>query len=114
VVCLVCDPAGPLIGSARGLGSAASFQPGTCLDEDEVPTDCAMAHDAEVYAQVSLPEGAWPGDDAIGTASDEVCRSEFEAYVGTAYGWAAGDRDVLCLVFDPEGPLTGSVRGSGQ
>jgi hypothetical protein len=129
VVCLVYDPAGPLTGSARGLGAAAAFQPGTCLDEDDLPTECATEHDAEVYAVVSLPEGAWPGDDAVGTASDEACGAEFEAYVGTAYdesalyfmyyaptedAWAAGDREVLCLVFDPEGPLTGSVRGSGQ
>jgi hypothetical protein len=129
VVCVVHDPAGTMTGSARSLGAQAAFQPGTCLDEDGLPTDCATAHDAEVYAHVSLPEGAWPGDDAVDTASDEVCRSEFEAYVGTAYddsalyfmyypptqdGWAAGDRDVLCHVFDPEGPLTGSARGSGQ
>lgn len=129
VACVVYDPAGPLTGSARGLGAAAGFQPGTCLDEGDLPVDCAVEHEAEVYALVSLPEGSWPGDEAADAAADEACRSEFEAYVGTAYddsalyfsyypptqdGWAAGDRQVICLVFDPEGPLTGSVRGSGQ
>jgi hypothetical protein len=129
VACVVYDPAGSLTGSARGLGAAASIQPGTCLDEDDLPIDCAAEHDAEVYALVSLPEGPWPGEEAVDAAADEACRSEFEAYVGAAYddsalyflyysptqdGWATGDREVICLVFDPEGPLTGSVRGSGQ
>jgi hypothetical protein len=91
--------------------------------------DCAASHDTEVYAVVSLPEGTWPGDEAIDAAADEACRSEFEGYVGAAYddsalyfmyypptqdGWATGSREVTCLVFDPEGPLTGSVRGSGR
>jgi Septum formation len=129
VICVVYDPTGTMTGSARGLGAAASFQPGTCLDEDGLPADCAASHDAEVYAVVSLPEGTWPGDEAIDAAADEACRSEFEGYVGAAYddsalyfmyypptqdGWATGGREVTCLVFDPEGPLTGSVRGSGR
>jgi Septum formation len=129
VVCLVYDPTGIMTGSARSLGAEAAFQPGTCLDEDGLPTDCAAAHDAEVFAVVSLPEGAWPGQEALETAADEACGSEFEAYVGASYeesalyygyytplqdDWTTGDREVLCFVYDAEGPLTGSVRGSGQ
>ncbi|HEU4489879.1 MAG TPA: septum formation family protein [Jiangellales bacterium] len=129
VVCLVYDPVAPLTGSARGLGAAAAFQPGTCLDEDGLPTDCAAAHDAEVFAVVSLPEGTWPGQEALETAADEACGSEFEAYVGASYeesalyygyytplqdDWTVGDREVLCFVYDADGPLTGSVRGSGR
>ena len=38
----------------------------------------------------------------------------FMYYPPTQDGWATGGREVTCLVFDPEGPLTGSVRGSGR
>jgi Septum formation len=120
-VCIVVDPTGPLTGSARGMGEAASLV-GTCLDTNGEPVDCATAHDSELYAVVELPDGPWPGQKALDAASEQPCVDHFAGYVGVAYdqstldsaplppdeeSWGAGDRQVWCLVVDPAGPLTG-------
>ena len=140
VVCIVVDPTGPLTGSARNLGeAAAAAEPGTsaggvppvgtCLDVNGAPVDCATAHDSELYAVVDLPDGAWPGQEAVDASAEQACLDQFAGYVGVAYdqsalefaylppddtSWAAGDRQVGCLAVDPAGPLTGSVRGTGR
>jgi hypothetical protein len=128
VVCIVVDPTRPLTGSARGMGEAAALV-GTCLDTNGEPVDCAAPHDSELYALVALPDGPWPGQKAVDASSEQPCLDQFAGYVGVAYeqsaldlapmppdeaSWGAGDRQVWCLVVDPAGPLTGSVRGSGR
>jgi Septum formation len=128
VVCIVGDPQGPLIGSARGLGQSTALV-GSCLDENGEPVDCASPHDSELYALVDLPDGPWPGQKEVDAASEQPCLDQFAGYVGVSYddsaldfgyvtpdeeSWGAGDRQVWCIVGDPAGPLTGSVRGSGQ
>ena len=123
------DPGGPLTDSPRGLGRAAAPAVGSCWDALGAEVDCAVAHDAEIYALVDLPGGAWPGQKALDAAAEPACLDQFGGYVGLAYdrsaldfafvtpdeaSWAAGDRLVGCVVVDPAGPLTGSVRGSGR
>lgn len=136
VACLVSDPTGPMTGSAAGLGEAAvyegpAFTPwvGACLDTAYAAVDCTVEHDSEVYSVLELPEADWPGDEEAATRAEDACLVEFHAYVGRPYEesvlslfyysptetmWAAGDRDVWCLVEHPEGSLTGSVRGTAQ
>lgn len=68
-------------------------------------------------------------DGAMFTLADATCEPAFAGYVGTPYldsdlfydyylptaeGWETGDREVICVVFDSDGPLTGSVAGSGR
>ena len=129
VACIIFDPGGPLTDSPRGLGRAAAPAIGTCWDSSCAVVDCAMAHDVELYALVDLPDGAWPGQKELDAAAEQACLDQFGGYVGLAYeqsaldfpfvtpdeaSWAAGDRLVGCIAWDPAGPLTGSVQGSGR
>ena len=109
---------------------------GDCIDPAPAESDlveslpvvsCRQPHDQEVTASRDLAPGAWPGDNAIDTRSDEICSSEFESYVGipvdqsrydlSAYtpgkeGWQNGDHSILCVVFDPRGKTVGTLHGA--
>lgn len=110
---------------------------GMCLDDANLPAtftsiplvDCAEPHDSEVYAVETLADGAYPGEEEIFRLAEEVCLDAFEPYVGISYdrslyyfayywpeknNWGAGDRDVVCVLFDENGQTEGSVRGSGR
>jgi hypothetical protein len=92
--------------------------------------DCAQPHEAELYAVLERPAGAYPGDAALTEWADLGCYERFEPYVGVAAeasslqyaffypsseSWLQGDRTVQCMVVGPAGEkLTGSVRGSGR
>lgn len=110
---------------------------GDCLgdfgDSEEV-TDvsvvpCDQEHGQEIYATAQVPDGELPGDDDLRAQAEEVCTAEFEAYVGlpyteseldftwlqpTAESWDQGDRELVCLVNDPAGPVTGSLQGANR
>ncbi len=109
---------------------------GDCLNDAEaaeevetVPTTpCEGPHDSEVYASVILTETEYPGDEDILSRADEECLAGFETFVGTAYeqsiydfsyyfptegSWSGGDREILCVIYDPSGKVTGSLEGVG-
>ena len=91
--------------------------------------DCSATHDAEVTLR-ALMTGTrkWPGDDAVDAAAEATCNDAFASYVGVPFeqsrletdfytpdptGWSAGDRRLICLVYDPDDTsLTRSLRGS--
>lgn len=98
-------------------------------DVSAVP--CAEPHDGEVYALFDLPDGDFPGDEAVTTAADERCVEEFDTFVGKAYEDSAldfftftptkdswelrDDREVVCVIGDPEGgQTTGSLKGAAR
>ena len=110
---------------------------GDCLNDggssgevSSVPTiDCAEPHDSEAYASIMIPDGDYPGEDAVLTQADAECAAEFASYVGIAYeestlgfayyyptaqSWESGDREILCLVYDPAGQVTGSLEGAAK
>lgn len=110
---------------------------GTCiLDQSSASTvtsvesvDCAVPHDAEVFASILLADGAFPGADAVAKAGVDQCATQFAAFVGvpfpasaltyeyyapSAQTWAAGDRELLCLVRDPAGPVTGTLEDAAR
>lgn len=110
---------------------------GDCLNDggssgevSSVPTiDCAEPHDSEAYASIMIPDGDYPGEDAVLTQADTECAAEFASYVGIAYeestlgfayyyptaqSWESGDREILCLVYDPAGQVTGSLEGAAK
>ncbi|MDF9715456.1 septum formation family protein [Nocardioides sp. ChNu-153] len=118
-----------------GNADAFSLQVGDCFDDPEgtevteVPAvPCAEPHDNEIFEAFDMDEGDWPGDDAVQAAVEEGCGGAFEAFVGTPYdtsalyldaltptedSWTQGDdREILCVVFDPEGPVEGTLEGS--
>lgn len=91
---------------------------------------CSDPHDNEAYLSVDLPDGEFPGDEAVGTQADQICYDGFAEFVGASYdastldyfpitptegSWGSGDREVLCLVFDGAmEKLTGTMQGSAR
>ena len=90
---------------------------------------CSEPHGEEVFAAADLPNGSgdFPGYEAIDVQAEELCTAEFEGFVGLSYQdsmlhmnvvipseerWDAGDRVVLCTIYDPAGLVSGSLRGS--
>jgi hypothetical protein len=90
---------------------------------------CELPHQYEVIAVVDsgLPRDA--DDAAYVQAAKTRCPAAFATYVGTPYqdsslevGWVLpspeqrgrGVQQIGCLAFDPDGKLTGTVRGSGR
>jgi hypothetical protein len=112
---------------------------GDCTNDDsmtsgEVATvatvPCAEPHDNEAYSSGTLPDGDFPGSDAVAAAADEMCFAGFETFVGLDYdssrldyypmtptegSWGAGDHEVLCFVYDSTGAqLTGTAKGLAE
>jgi len=91
---------------------------------DTVP--CSEPHGEEIFAAVTLPDGDFPGTDAIYAQGDKLCIAEFDGFVGLPYeesaldfwlitpseqSWPEGDRVVLCTIYDPAGEVSGTLRG---
>ncbi len=113
---------------------AFALQVGDCLDDgtatgevQTVPTvPCAGPHDSEIYSAHQLGKSAYPGVDAVIEQAEALCLPAFDQFVGEPYldsrfdfsyyyptdqSWANGDREVLCVIYDPEGPVVGSLAG---
>jgi hypothetical protein len=126
----------PLAGC--GLLSEPAPELGDCLQResiemaevDSVPTvSCEEEHDAQVVAVFDVREGDYPDDAEWEQLLVEGCLEGFEAFVGVPYeesalelqdltptpdGWEAGDREVLCVAYLPDGSTTQeSFEGSG-
>lgn len=103
---------------------------GEGVDEFDV-VECTEPHTAEVFHTFELPDGDFPGDQALTQAMTEACGPVFEEYIGTAYGesevevypvfpteqtWDdADDREVICFGALRDGSeLTESLEGSGR
>lgn len=101
--------------------------PGDIADTKVVP--CAEPHDEEVYFEFTLEDGEYPGEEAVGVAADERCYEEFETFAGIPYedstldffpftpteqGWAEGDQVVQCVIWDPAGPVVGTLAGAAR
>jgi hypothetical protein len=110
-----------------------SIRVGDCLNDSSVSDEvteiplvpCSEPHDSQVYASIILPGDAFPGVDVVIAEADDACLDEFERFVGIRYvdsiydfsyyfpterSWAKGDREILCVIYDPAGEkLTGSL-----
>jgi hypothetical protein len=93
---------------------------------------CTQPHLAEVFfAGNPWPESltTYPGNGAVNATIDATCSSAFSIYVGinpalSMYqydevgpqgDWASGDREVVCIAYEPgTPPLHRSIKGSGQ
>lgn len=110
---------------------------GDCLNDGGVTgevsevlvIDCAQPHDSEAFASIMMTDGDFPGDDAVQQQAADNCTAEFGTFVGTAYdtstldfayyyptesSWAQGDREILCLLYDPAGKSTGTLAGAAR
>ncbi|MDQ4138300.1 MAG: septum formation family protein [Actinomycetota bacterium] len=120
------------------------LQVGDCIDDDvaagdvlQVPVvDCEAEHTAEAYHSERLPDGDYPGLEAVKSTAVETCLDRFEEFAGIDYddsqhldfawyyptegSWSTGDREVLCLMMqiDPATgqtvPTRGTLRGFAQ
>lgn len=118
---------------------ALSLQVGDCIDSTiEGPVDalpvvpCDQSHDAEVFAVFDMPDGDFPGPEAVQAAFESGCPGDrFEEYVGiddvqSQYGVSAitptettweslDDREIVCLAESDDGSLlTESVRNTNR
>jgi len=106
---------------------------GECFDDSGDVVDCSEPHDNEVYAIFSHdggPTDPYPGDEVMEPFAEDGCIAEFETYVGldhdssryqghfarpSADTWAAGDREVVCFLYDANfAKLTGSAQGTAE
>lgn len=115
--------------------SVFDLQVGDCIDDEGTGelgdiriVPCSMPHQDEVYHEFRLADGDFPGDEVLEEAFLDECVSAFERFIGssvqdtelraypmtpTAQSWAERDDRVMqCVVYDPEGPTTGSLQNS--
>jgi hypothetical protein len=123
------QPGDCLIGSNMGLGTDNTWPDAVAA------VSCTQPHLAEVYYVGNpWPESlaTYPGDNAILKIVDERCSAAFAAYDGIHFSqsmfiyhsvaptpasdWATGDREVVCMAFDPNQiqGLRYSIKGKDQ
>ncbi|WP_292830680.1 septum formation family protein [Microbacterium sp.] len=114
-----------------------SIKIGDCLGETTdgtvstvVSVPCGQEHEGEVFHDFTLPEGDFPGADSIEASAYDECESAFLVFVGLSYqesaldyiyyspteeSWnEAGDRVISCVIVDPAGPVTGSLKSANR
>ena len=97
----------------------------------DVPTvDCGAPHDLEVFYEFDLTgSGDYPGSGSVQQTAEAGCEPSFETFVGLAYdassldfteyvptetSWNSGDRTVTCVLGDPNGTSTGTLKGAAR
>lgn len=108
---------------------------GDCLMLGDTPSgevkdlnriDCDKPHSAEIYAQKDMADGTFPGTEAAAKEAKTYCAQEFGPFVGipgsdsklegqfihpTQESWdQESDRRIQCVVTDPAGGVTGSMK----
>ncbi|QNG17518.1 hypothetical protein G4H71_07000 [Rhodococcus triatomae] len=115
---------------------------GTCLVDDlglgdesvtvqggQQTVPCSEPHTFEVYAEHTMSGSVFPGEDETVDEASVECSDAFGSFVGISYddstldlfylyptedSWEDGDRIVSCLITDPAGPTSGSLRGAAR
>ena len=92
---------------------------------------CSGEHQGEIILADDYwaASGAYPSQHTLDDQSDNGCKIALSSYVGVASDqsrlipdyfdpdadtWRSGDRRLICVIHDKNGPLNGSVRGTGQ
>lgn len=127
-------------GSPLEDSSAFSIKVGDCFTEPTADADgfvseiafveCTVAHDDEAYASVLMSDLAFPGDDATIDKAEDACGPRFYDFIGAASdydgslnysylypsseSWDAGDREILCYVYDEAGQTIGSLKSTAS
>lgn len=131
------------VDSTEDTTSVFELAVGDCINTDALTgsvsevgsLDCGAPHDFEIYYAFDIADGDFPGEEAISAQAETQCLGDaFASYVGLDYNsstfyvqpltptvesWAAGDREVLCMLYATNdngvtvAPYTGSAQGSG-
>lgn len=120
---------GPLWVNDLRVGDCLNMPEGTDDVSGVTVRPCAKPHDAQVYAVGEVPEGEYPGDEAIQERVEHRCGERFEAVLGelpeaddleitslspTLQGWPAY-RGFSCLVHRNDGDrLVGDLTGKSS
>lgn len=115
-----------------------SLRVGDCVDTDSSMSGeisslpaipCDQSHTDEVYFSYMIDGEEFPGEDAIIAEAEQKCVPAFETFVGIGYqdsaleywpmypsegSWSDGDREVLCLAYDPSAATVGSLAGAAR
>ena len=90
---------------------------------------CSEPHDNEVFYIHTIDAADLPSDEEMTSLIESECYPAFESYVGLDYGsselyiqplkpsegsWSQGDRELVCVLYDPDGQLTGSAEGANR
>jgi hypothetical protein len=109
---------GDCLGEATGEGEIESLEAGPCSEP----------HAKEIFAALTVPDGDYPGQDAL-DAEAEGCLEDFAEFVGMPYdesvleinymtpteeSWSTGDRELLCTVHDPDAETTGTLEDANR
>ncbi|MBF4562638.1 septum formation family protein [Microbacterium sp. VKM Ac-2870] len=120
-----------------GKADAFTIKIGDCFNDQSASTitdvpavPCSDPHDNEVYHEVTMPDGEFPGDSAITDAAEKGCGEAFASFIGipaenstlsfsyltpTRDGWeGANDRLISCIAYDPAGKVTGTLAGAAR
>ncbi|KUP96121.1 septum formation family protein [Thermobifida cellulosilytica] len=127
------NPSGTTEEDVFNIGVGDCFPSEETQAEGEVSTvqtvPCSEPHDGEAYAAGDMPDGDFPGEVEIQNFADDFCITEFDLFVGVSYeqseldftyyyptaeSWASGDREILCVVYDPAGDVTGTLEGAAR
>ena len=115
---------------ALGVGDCITDETDMTGEVSEVPIiDCAEPHASEVFHSFMITDASLPDDAGIQTIVQDQCLPAFQSFVGLDYydsvlevnylsptpdSWEAGDRELLCLVYDPSGDVTGTLAGANR
>ena len=122
------DP--PDTGSWEGDVRAAITETAALVDEP-VERALMVAMTTRRYPAFNklMTDASLPDQTGIETVVQDQCLPAFQAFVGLAYqdsvlevsylaptqdSWDAGDRELLCLIYDPSGDVTGSLAGANR
>lgn len=122
-------PGGLTVGDCLNDPAASLDGEGQLADSIEV-VPCDEPHDLEAYVVRTLPEGDFPGDEAIEELAAQTCLDAFEDFIGAPYEvsefeiyyyypfedtWNyADDRSISCTVGSLTGRTTGSAEGANR
>jgi hypothetical protein len=91
---------------------------------------CDQDHDWETFAATMATESTYPGSDVMESRAEDFCFVEFATFVGMDYQesvldvflfypssetWRGGDREIMCLVGEPQGSTTiGTLKSAAR
>lgn len=88
---------------------------------------CDEPHDYEVFAGKKIEAKSLPAESMLWSDTEEFCMKKFASFVGISYddstldlvyfyptseSWDLGDRDMTCLIEDPDQRTAGTLKNA--